>query len=236
VRAIIIANHGDADGGVVAQRFTEHGWVFETRNREAATDWTTLPDDIGLVVALGSDWSVYWQDIASFVDAEARMLRAAHDRGIPIFGICFGGQILAHALGGRVERAPGPEIGWFSVDPAPEMAGFLGQNPWFQWHYDRFHPPAGAEVLATGAMGVQAFRLGTSLGLQFHPEVTPAIVERWSSAAGEAELDAVGVDGTRLLDETRSHAHVSADAARRLVDWFAQHVMTPPISRPTGGG
>ena len=226
MRAIIIANHADADGGEVAARFARHGWVFETWNREQAPEWAPLPDDVGLVVPLGSDWSVYWEDIAPFVAAEAALLRVAHGRGVPIFGICFGGQMLAHALGGRVERAEQPEVGWFGVDCTPGMAAFLSQNPWFQWHYDRFLPPAGAAVLATGEQGVQAFLLGRSLGLQFHPEVTPAIVERWSSGQGAAELARVGVDRDDLIASTRSHAHVSAAAAHHLVDWFAEHVMT----------
>lgn len=225
MRAIIIANHADADGGEVALRFAQHGWSFETWNREEAADWEALPDDVGLVVPLGSDWSVYWDDIAAFVAAEATLLQAAHARGVPIFGICFGGQMLTHALGGRVERAPQPEIGWFSVDATPEMSPFLAQNPWFQWHYDRFLPPPEAVVLGTGEQGTQAFVLGRSLGLQFHPEVTPTIVERWSAGHGAAELTRVGVDPVALAASTRSHAHVSALGAHRLVDWFAEHVM-----------
>ncbi|MBU6227375.1 MAG: gamma-glutamyl-gamma-aminobutyrate hydrolase family protein [Acidobacteria bacterium] len=231
MRAIIIANHGDADGGEVAHRFARLGWSFETWNRERAPEWEPLPDDVGLVVPLGSDWSVYWDDVAPFVAAEAELLRVAHGRRVPIFGVCFGGQMLAHALGGRVERADQPEIGWFSVDPNPEMTPFLAENPpfhhnpWFQWHYDRFVPPMEATVLATGAQGTQAFLLDRSLGLQFHPEVTPAIIERWSTGHGAVELARVGVDPEALAAATRSHAHVSAHAAHRVVDWFTEHVM-----------
>ncbi|MEY2969009.1 MAG: hypothetical protein RIQ64_1636 [Actinomycetota bacterium] len=219
----MIANHADADGGEVAARFEQHGWVFETWNREDAPDWDPLPGDVGLVVPLGSDWSVYWADIAPNVAAESALLRAAHTRGVPIFGICFGGQMLAHALGGTVERSPEPEIGWFSVDFGQKLAKF-GQEVWFQWHYDRFVPPTGAEVLATSAQGTQAFIMGRSLGLQFHPEITPRIVERWSAGQGEAELERVGIDRAGLIAATRSHAHVAATVAHRLVDWFLASV------------
>lgn len=227
MRAIIIANHADADGGVVAERFGELGWDFSLWSREDADNWSDLPDDVGLVVPLGSDWSVYWEDIAAFVAGEARILGMAHRRGTPIFGICFGGQMLAHALGGRVERAAAPEIGWFAVAADPEKASVFAENPWFQWHYDRFTPPPGARELASGPQGCQAFVLGSSLGVQFHPEITPAIVERWSSGAGAEELARVGRDPSALVSDTNSHAHVSARAARRLVDWFVEHCMTP---------
>lgn len=220
MRAIVIANRADADGGVVVERFVELGWTFESWNRDDAPAWPGLPEDVGLVVSLGSDWSVYWDDVATHVAAEAGLVRAAHGRGTPVFGICFGGQILAHALGGRVERARAPEIGWFSVVSDPDHSELFGQNPWFQWHYDRFSPPGGAHELATGAQGSQAFAIGRSLGMQFHPEVTSAIVTRWSSGAGAGELQRLGLDGATLLDATRSHEHVSRVAARRLVDWF----------------
>jgi GMP synthase-like glutamine amidotransferase len=223
VRAIVIANHADADGGAVTERLGEVGWSFEVWSREEAPGWPDLPPDVGLVVPLGSDWSVYWEDISAHVAAEAHLLRTAHNRGTPIFGICFGGQMLAHALGGHVERAQESEIGWFLVDSDPEMPTFWTQTPWFQWHYDRFVPPTGAIELARGAQGSQAFVIGRSLGLQFHPEITPAIVERWSSGAGSGELARLGLDPAALLAETFSHEHVSRESARRLVDWFVAH-------------
>ena len=225
MRAVLIANGGDNDGGVVVERFREVGWTFELWSREDALGWHDLAEDVGLVVSLGSDWSVYWGDIAPLVAAEAALLVKAHGRGVPIFGICFGGQMLAHALGGHVERSPEPEIGWFSVDFGPELEDFR-QEVWCQWHYDRFVPPAGAVELGRGPQGSQAFRVGSSLGLQFHPEVTEAIVARWSSGPGEAELARVGIDPSQLASATTAHAHMSRVAGRKLVDWFVAHVMS----------
>lgn len=224
VRAVLIANAGDNDGGVVAERFRELGWVFELWAREDAPTWPELPADVGLVLSLGSDWSVYWNDIAPNVASESDLVRTAHGRGLPIFGICFGGQMLAHALGGSVDRSPEPEIGWFSVDFGQKLAIYR-KEVWFQWHYDHFTPPPGAEELGIGAQGSQAFLIGSSLGLQFHPEVTPEIVGRWSAGGGEVELARVGVDADQLRVDTASHAHMSRQAGRRLVDWFVEHVM-----------
>ena len=227
---MLIANRGDNDGGVVGQLLRNRGYVFEHWVREDATGWTDLPDDVELVVPLGSDWSVYWPDIAPSVEAEAGILRAAHRRGTPVFGICFGGQMLAHALGGRVERAEKPEIGWFSVDwsmtnvTPVDLVRVLSPTLWLQWHYDRFVPPADAHVLATGPLGAQAFVIGHSLGLQFHPEATPEIVERWTSGPGEEELVRSGIDPDELRRATREHASQSASRAEVLVDWFVRHL------------
>ena len=230
VRALLIANSGDNDGGVVGERFREHGWVFEQWVREDAGHWPTLPTDVTLVVSLGSDWSVYWDHVAGSVAAEARLLRAAHDSAVPTMGICFGGQMLAHALGGSVTRAKVPEIGWFPVKISQERA-FIEQNVWFQWHYDCFSAPQDAAVLARGTEGCQAFVMGRSLGVQFHPEVTADIVARWSSGPGTDELARVGIDASDLRRETEAHAHMSREAGRQLVDWFIEHVSISPSRR-----
>lgn len=227
---MLIANRGDNDGGVVGQLFRDRGYVFEHRVREEAAAWPELPADVELVLPLGSDWSVYWTDIAPSVEAEAALLRVAHGRGTPVFGICFGGQILAHALGGRVERAERPEIGWFSVNwnvtevTSQAFVERIAPTLWLQWHYDRFIPPMEARTLGEGDLGTQAFVAGRSLGVQFHPEATPEIVERWSSGAGADELVRSGIGPDELRDASHLNALQSARSAEILVDWFIRHV------------
>jgi GMP synthase (glutamine-hydrolysing) len=137
------------------------------------------PDPRGLsaVVALGSDRSVHASKDPWIADQIA-FLRATHDAGVPVVGICFGGQALAAALGGTVSRAPDTEIGWVDVQGED---GFDGR--WFTWHEDVFDLPPGATELAWADSGLQAFAAGPSVGLQFHPEVTPAIVDDWLDGA-----------------------------------------------------
>jgi GMP synthase-like glutamine amidotransferase len=135
-----------------------------------------------------------------------------------VLAICFGAQVVAGALGGVVERAPRPEIGWHTVDSvAPDV---IHPGPWMQWHGDRFTLPAGATLLATSAIGPQAFRLGRTLAVQFHPEVTTSIVERWSAGAGADELTRHGLDRESLLRETPIRVEHARPATERLVDDF----------------
>jgi GMP synthase-like glutamine amidotransferase len=143
------------------------------------------PDPSGLsaVVALGSDRSVHASRDPWIADQVA-FLRSTHDAGVPVVGICFGGQALAAALGATVSRAPETEIGWVDVEGDD---GFGGR--WFTWHEDVFDLPPGATELARAASGVQAFAVGPSVGLQFHPEVTPAIVDDWLDGAPGAVAD-----------------------------------------------
>jgi len=116
----------------------------------------------------------------------SEFLREAVERDVPIIGHCLGGQLLAHALGARVMRAPRPEIGWVDVDASDEGA----RNEWFggrehftafQWHYDAFDLPAGAtRILANRFHPNQAYVIGDRhIGFQCHIEMTRDLVETW---------------------------------------------------------
>jgi GMP synthase-like glutamine amidotransferase len=141
------------------------------------------PRSADAVVALGSDRSVH-ASADPWVAAQVDFLRAAHRADVPVLGICFGGQAVAAALGGKVFAAPRTEIGWIDVQGDDGYGG-----SWFTWHEDAFTVPPGATELARAASGPQAFVLGRSVGLQYHPEVTPAIVEDWLAGGADAVPD-----------------------------------------------
>jgi GMP synthase (glutamine-hydrolysing) len=127
---------------------------------------------------------------------EKELLRRFLDAGTPVLGVCLGGQLVAHAAGAWVGRASEPEIGWHEVELTPAAAAdplFSGLPRRFealQWHYYAFDVPAGAVELARSPVCSQAFRLGElAWGVQFHPEVTLAMVEQWLEEPEEVELD-----------------------------------------------
>lgn len=119
---------------------------------------------------------------------ERAAIEQALARGIPVLGICLGSQLLAWALGARVEPNPrGPEIGWLPVR-ALAAAGddallghFGAQEVVLHWHRDVFELPAGAVALASSHRSpVQAYRYGAcAWGLLFHIEVDKAELDRW---------------------------------------------------------
>ena len=227
MRAALIANTSDADPGFVGRSLRERGYSFVEFLREQWDAWPEL-DQIDLVLAMGSSWSVYWEEQRGPIHAEQRLLATALTRGIPVLGICFGAQQLATVLGGTVTKAQSPEIGWFSVEKMPETADVtpncMVDGEWMQWHYDRFSVPTGATVLAQSSVGPQALVCGRSLGVQFHPEATESIVRHWASGEGESELRSLSIDAHQMMTDTSAHV---ADAERRcdqLVEWFLQNV------------
>lgn len=189
-----------------------------------------LPDLAGfdLVVVMGSVHSLTRkQEIGSWIHDELEALATTHRRGQPILGICFGGQLLAETLGGVVEPSPTSEIGWHHVKATDPLKMPIGSGPWMQWHHDRFHAPSGAELLATSPAGQQLFRLGRSVGTQFHPEITIEMLNRWLAASAPEYLARHGIDPMRLSAETRQRESQSRAACRRLVDWFLDDVAFP---------
>ena len=178
-------------------------------------------EDYDIVIPLGSEFAPY-QDEIPWIPREAELLRRVHDSGRSVFGICFGGQLLARALGGRGHRARHSEIGWLPI--GTRDAELLSNGPWFQWHFDTFEAPPGAQVVAANEVGPQAYVAGQSMGLQFHPEVTPSIMQDWVKTYRH-ELDQEGVDPDRLLADTERVAQESGARARRLFDAFMTHVV-----------
>lgn len=174
-----------------------------------------------IVIPLGSELAPY-HDHVPWIPKEAELLREVHESGASVLGICFGGQLLARALGGRVYRAAASEIGWLPVRSSdPDL---VSDGPWFQWHFDTFDAPPGAEVVADSDVGPQAYVVGQSMGLQFHPEVTPEIMDDWVKTYRH-ELDQEGVDPDALVEETAAGADEAAARARRLFDSFLARVV-----------
>jgi GMP synthase-like glutamine amidotransferase len=226
-RALVIEHDHCSPPGAIAERLEQRGYDVEQflvvpaeRFKDPGVE-VVLPDlaSYDVVVPLGAPWSVDDLDrIGPWITAELAALKAAHDAGAAILGICFGGQALATALGGGVERAPVPEIGWTTIEstePAIVEAG-----PWFQFHYDRFVLPPGAVLIASTAVCPQAFRLGRSLGVQFHPEINGDTLQLWYDNDGEAEVRAQGIDSAALLASTYEQDTAGRDRAHRLVDAF----------------
>jgi GMP synthase-like glutamine amidotransferase len=215
MRVVVIRHHEEDSAGFI-------GDAFETRGAQVSTHLFPkegpLPDLAGLahIVMLGSTSSVYEASEArGWIDEDLAWLRRADAAGVPVLGICFGAQLLAAAFGGAVEPAGDQEIGWVTIDSADPA--LIPPGPWMEFHHDRCLPPPEATVLAWNALGVQAFRLGRHLAVQFHPEVDGEQFRLWLESGGRQEIEEAGLDPGRILAQTIAEEPAAKTRADRLV-------------------
>jgi GMP synthase-like glutamine amidotransferase len=246
VRVLFIKQDHASPSGLVGDAFTSLGWdAFELivvpEARYHSPDVSAFfpsADLFDAIVFYGAPWSVYdTATIGTWIGDEIAFAQSAIALGVPVLGICFGGQLLAAAVGGSVSPAPTPEIGWISVSADP--SGLIEPGPWFSWHFDRFTLPPSAPVLSRTAAADQAFCLGRTLGLQFHPEVNEEVLDSWLRVGGYDELDGLDIDAEPLVAQTRLLTDAAAVRAHALVRRFvtdvAQRPAVPLSAAPPAG-
>jgi GMP synthase-like glutamine amidotransferase len=235
VRVLFVKQDHSSPDGLIGDAFTAAGcdvseMVVVPESRYHSPDVAvTFPSaaEYDAVAFFGAAWSVYDTATIPWISDEIEYARSLISLGVPTLGICFGGQMLAAAVGGSVSRAPVPEIGWLSV--ASDEPALIDAGPWCSWHFDRFTLPAHVPVVARTALANQAFVSGRALGLQFHPEVTDAVLEAWLGSGGSAELAELGVDPQALIDQSRTLADGAAARAHGLVRRFLFDVARRPV-------
>lgn len=226
---LIILHQEHSTPGRVGRLIAARGFPLDIRRPrfgEPLPD--TLAQHAGAVI-FGGPMSA--NDADAFIRAEIDWLRVPLAEEKPFLGLCLGAQMLAKHLGARVyPHADGrAEIGYFPLVPTPDgeaVAARIGA-PWpshvYHWHREGFDCPDGAATLATGDdFPTQAIRVGPrAFGLQFHPEVTYAMVCRWTVRAAERlKLPGAQDRARQLHGRLRFDPHVSRWLEAFLDDWL----------------
>ena len=205
------------------------------RELDAATDVFTVSDgrfppsvsatswEYDGIVISGSQTAVY--DDHDWIHELTEWFRRAHAADVPTLGICWGHQFIAQALGGRVVDMGEYELGYETIERRGEDPVFRDvprRFTSFETHSDRVAElPAGATTLARNRFGVQAFRLGSAYGVQFHPEYDRETAE-WVVRRKELSTDRIQSALNGITDD----AVEDAAAAKRVFDNFLELAAT----------
>ncbi|MCK7593642.1 glutamine amidotransferase [Pseudomarimonas salicorniae] len=210
------------------------------RGHEAASchveQGEALPTAEGWAGVIVSGSSAMVSERLAWSERTADWLRRAHEQGVPLLGICYGHQLIAHAFGGRVDYHPaGREMGTVEMTPLEAAS----QDPLMRGLPQRFRaqmshlqsviePPPGAVLLARSEHEPHgAFRLGgQTWGVQFHPEFSAGHMRGYILARQPA-----------LVQEGRSPAAMlqgvsAAPIARRVLRRFCAHARGAGSQRP----
>lgn len=192
-----------------------------------ADDLPDLPEDWDGIVITGSPAMV--SDRAPWSERTAGWLAEAVRAEVPVLGVCYGHQLLAHALGGEAGFHPGGrETGTHKVElldtamDDPLFKGLPRQFPAQLTHRQSvLRLPENAVLLGRNAFEAhQAFRVGPcAWGVQFHPEFSSEVMRAYLKVQA-SDLEKEGLDADSLLADV-----VDAPEATSLLDRFSQFVM-----------
>lgn len=231
MRVLVIQHDDDKPLGRLERPLRDEGLELDVRL--ASRDRVALEDHAALIA------------LSSFADPvdETRMVATtrsafatALEEELPSLGVCLGAQLLAQAAGAVAGRCTG-EYGYADIDLTPGaardplLAGLPARTEVFHAHDYAVSLPPGAAALARTANALQAFHVPPAAwGLQFHPEPSVEIVDRWVAEHADflrtngAEPERVAADARRLDAAARNVAEVIARGfAARIRARATQH-------------
>src|SRR5580698_1826938 len=217
----LVLRHEKFEGlGYFAACLESRGILFTYRDLGA--EFSGWPTGFDSLIVMGGPMSA--NDPLPGLADELKLLDHALGHNMPILGVCLGSQLLAKALGGRVYRNCELEIGWAPVHftdtgrADPLFSDVPSPTVYLHWHGETFDLPQGAEWLAySEKTRHQAFRYRDNVyGLQFHPEITPEMIDDW-----QAQPCNCG-DVATLQQPIDPHSFDQSHHAAKIIDeWLA---------------
>lgn len=231
-KVLIIQHTASVQPAYVSVFLSEHKIPFEVLPIYDSDYQSKFPDDnttdYSAIVSLGGSQAAYEADIYPYLQWEKSFLAAQLKLNTPILGLCLGAQLLATVVGGTGHLGKhGYEVGYVQYrltsdgedDPVigKVFQGETNQPLLIMHHQDSFDLPSDIPVLAyTSNNYIAAFRVGSALAVQFHPEASFTEFSAWVARTRKRapELyENLDIDG--ILDQAQA-SELQASQSRQL--------------------
>jgi len=179
------------------------------------------------LITMGGPMNVDQTQQHPWIDQEIQLLRLAHERSMPMVGVCLGCQLIAVALGGQVDPMPQPQIGWhpvtleFAGTMDPIMAGIGWQTTQLHLHSQQVTqlPPQAAPLARSSACKHQAFRVGMkTYAFQYHFEWDRQVIAK---ALSDPIVANAGSPSDQILQQADAHYEAYSRSRDRLCNTMA---------------
>lgn len=229
-KVLMVVHQLNSDPGRIGQSLVESGYELDIRVPSADQTLPATMDEHAAAVVFGGPMSSN-DDHLPFIRTELNWIETALAAGKPLLGICLGAQMIARVLGATVQPHPEGkvEIGYHPIQGTPAgQKYFPAPLHVYQWHREGFELPPNAVPLAEGkTFPYQAFCYGEkTYGLQFHPEMTLPMIERWTTAGAEH----LTLPGAQSADEQKQNYWLYAPALENWLRGFLKTWLTPSES------
>ena len=220
--------------GNIGTWISRKGYKF-TKTLPSEASFFPAPEEFDMLLIMGGTMSVYQEEEYSWLKSEKEFVRKVIEAGKPVLGICFGAQMIADVLGGKVTKNLYKEIGWHKVQyiegkNSKEIrdlnlpACMFPEFTCFMWHGDTFEIPVGAvKLFESEACPNQGFIYnGNVLGLQFHPEADRQWVRNLVRDSGHELVPGKYIQSEKEIYIQESLFESSRNLAFSLMDWFEE--------------
>lgn len=228
----LVAHQPTVPSGVIGETLRADGVEHRiVRAWDPGEPWPR-PQELSALIVLGGEMNVDDVEHHPFLLDSRRLTGAAIEAGVPVLGVCLGGQMIARHLGAEVVPGTARQVGFFPLETTEEgasdevMAPIQRLEAVFQWHEDRLGLPGGVTVLHRDPIALQSFRHGEhAYAVQFHFEMTEDIVRSWCDETPDLE-GTWGITRQALLEQAAAmlppQQEAAAEVTRRFISIAAR--------------
>jgi len=232
MKPILVISHAACEhAGYLCEYLDQRNISYERIRYEQGESIPEVIHNLSGLVFLGSPVSV--NDSFGWIKEEIALIKSALVEDIPVLGICFGAQLIAKALGARVIPASSMQIGWHPVRLTQQGNALFDDTGMpdhflaFEWHGDTFALPEDATPVFTGeCIEQQGFVFKNCLALQFHTEITEAMIHEWINRYAHCLEQSTPCIQRReeILRDIDQRLAAQRKIAHRLFDWWLNRI------------